>query len=151
MSGIADFIDRLVRGILALLFAGLIAVVAFQIAARNILLISAPWSLDVAQLLFSWCIFLGAGLAFRYREHYTVNLWPAHSPLDIIPGIAAFLASVAVIFVLIRHGIAMSGIGLNRLSLSLNISEFWFYLPIPVCGFLMALFQFEKLTKGELE
>lgn len=151
MSGIADFIDRLVRGILALLFAGLIAVVAFQIAARNILLISSPWSLDVAQLLFSWCIFLGAGLAFRYREHYTVNLWPAHSPLDIIPAIAAFLASVAVIFVLIRHGIAMSGIGLNRLSLSLNISEFWFYLPIPVCGFLMALFQLEKLTKGELE
>ena len=151
MSGIVDFIDRLLRGILALLFAGLIAVVAFQIAARNILLISAPWSLDVAQLLFSWCIFLGAGLAFRYREHYTVNLWPAHGPLGMIPKIAAFPASIAVIFVLIRHGIEMSGIGLNRLSLSLDISEFWFYLPIPVCGSLMALFQLEKLTKGELE
>ena len=151
MFAIAEFIDRLLRAILALLFTGLIAVVAFQVIARNILLIAVPWSLDVAQLLFSWCIFLGAGLAFRYREHYTVNLWPPDSPLGIIPKIATFLASIVIVFVLIRHGIEMSEIGLNRLSLSLNISEFWFYLPIPICGSLMALFQLEKITKGELE
>ncbi len=151
MSAFVDFIDRLLRVILAGLFAGLIAVVALQVVARNILLVPVPWSLEVAQLLFSWCLFTGAALAFRYEEHYRVDLWSSNSPLDVIPKTTALLATVIVVFVLVRHGIEMSEIGLNRMSLSLNMSEFWFYLPIPVCGLLIALFQCEKLTKGALE
>ena len=151
MSVLVDCIDRLLRMILAGLFAGLIAVVALQVVARNILLIPVPRSLEVAQLLFSWCLSPGAALAFRYQEHYRVNLWPPNNPLDIIPKTTALLATVIVVFVLVRHGIEMSEIGLNRMSLSLNMSEFWLYLPIPVRGLLMGLFQCEKLIKGELE
>ena len=56
-----------------------------------------------------------------------------------------------MIYVLTRYGVVMSMIALNRLSLSLGISEFWFYLPIPLSGALMGLFLLEKLVNGELE
>ena len=68
------------------------------------------------------------------------------SPWQLLPKAVSFLASIAVIYVLAWHGIKMSQIGLDRLSLVLDISEFWFYLPIPICGVLMGLFLIEKLV-----
>ncbi|MFK8036205.1 MAG: TRAP transporter small permease [Hyphomicrobiales bacterium] len=146
-----SIIDRVLQSVLATLFAGLIAVVFLQVAARNVFKIPVVWTLDLAQLIFSWCIFLGAALAFRYGGHYLVNLWKEDSRLEFMPRTVAFLASCAVIFVLTWHGTIMSMIGLNRTSLSLGISEFWFYLPIPLCGALMGLFLLEKLIKGDLK
>lgn len=143
-----DALDRLFQTILAGLFAGLIAVVFVQVAARNILMVPMTWTLDLAQLLFSWCIFLGAAFAYRRGGHYLVNLWPDDSPLNIIPRIATILAAGVVVFVLVWHGALMSQIGLNRVSLSLNISEFWYYVPIPICGVLIGLFTLESLTSG---
>lgn len=151
MYHLVSFIDHKLRMFLAILFAGLISVVAFQVIARNLLAISAPWSLECAQLLFSWCIFIGAGLAFRHGQHYIVDLWPSDSQFNILPNVITLLSSGVVIIVLIRHGAAMSLLGFNRTSLGLGISEFWFYLPIPISGILMAVFLIEKLFKGESE
>lgn len=146
-----DVMDRILQSVLAVLFSGLIGVVFLQVVARNVLKVPITWTLDLAQLIFSWSIFLGAALAFRYGGHYLVNLWKVDSPLEFLPRTVTFLASCVVIFVLTWHGIIMSMIGLNRTSLTLNISEFWFYLPIPLCGALMGLFLLEKLMNGNLE
>ncbi|WP_306261232.1 TRAP transporter small permease [Pararhizobium sp. IMCC21322] len=145
LKTLGDTLDRIFQMVLACLFAGLIGVVFMQVAARNILMVPMTWTLDLAQLLFSWCIFLGAAFAYRRGGHYLVNLWPKNSPLNIIPKIATYLAAAIVVYVLVRHGIIMSLIGLNRVALSLNISEFWFYLPIPICGAFIGLFTIEAL------
>lgn len=150
LNTIGDFLDKIFQWVLAGLFAGLIAVVFIQVAARNILLMPMTWTLELAQLLFSWCIFLGAAFAYRRGGHYLVNLWPANSPLNILPKVSTYLAAIIVVFVLVWHGTIMSQIGLNRVSLSLNISEFWFYLPIPICGALIGLFTIETLTNEKL-
>lgn len=149
IRGLNELLDRYLKIALAILFSGLIGAVFLQVIARNILLVPITWTLDLAQLIFSWCIFLGAALAYRYGGHYLVNLWKENNRFEFVPRIVTFFASCAVIYILVRHGIEMSLIGLNRTTLSLNISEFWFYLPIPLCGFLMGLFLFEKLTKGD--
>ena len=146
-----DAMDRLLRSVLAALFAGLISVVFIQVFARNVLKVPMTWTLDLAQLIFSWCIFLGAALAFRYGTHYLVNIWNEDSRFNILPRVVTFLSSCIVIFVLTWHGTIMSMIGLNRTSLALNISEFWFFLPIPICGTLMGFFLLEKLLNGDLK
>lgn len=147
LKALGDTLDRIFQMVLACLFSGLIAVVFIQVAARNILLVPMTWTLDLAQLLFSWCIFLGAAFAYRRGGHYLVNLWPKDSPLEIIPKVATYLAAAVVVFVLVWHGVIMSMIGLNRVSLALNISEFWFYLPIPLCGAFIGLFTIEALLE----
>ena len=146
LQTINDRIERLVGGTLALLFTGLILTVFMQVVARNILLIPLVWTLDLAQLLFSWCIFLGAALAYRRNQHYQIDLWPKGGALEWLPRIAVLMGSVVVLFVLIRNGYAMTVIGLNRESQSLGVSEMWFFMPIPIGGFLMALFLLENLT-----
>ncbi len=146
-----SFLDSILQVILAILFSGLITVVFMQVVARNILKIPLVWTLDLAQLIFSWCIFLGAALAFRYNGHYLVDLWKKDSSFEFLPRSAVLIASLAVVYVLTWHGIQMSLIVLNRMSLSLNISIFWFYVPIPICGALIGLFLLEKVIKGELK
>lgn len=138
-------LNRISRNVLAVLFAGLIVVVFVQVAARNVLHLPLTWTLDLAQLLFTWCIFLGAAFAFRQGGHYLVDLWPDNRRLNQILGFVTHGATAVVVYVLVWHGLLMSQIGLNRMSLSLNISEFWYYLPIPLCGLLIGLFALENL------
>lgn len=130
------------------LFAGLILVVFTQVVARNILQVPMIWTLDMAQLLFSWCIFLGAALAFRQGQHYVVNIWPQTGRFNVLPVVVPILASAIVIYVLVWNGFAMSQIGLNRTSPALGISEFWFFVPIPLGGLCMALFLLESTIEG---
>jgi TRAP-type C4-dicarboxylate transport system permease small subunit len=144
LTRINDVIERVVGWLLAVLFTALILTVFAQVTARSVLEIPVIWTLDVAQLLFSWCIFIGAGLAFRHGQHYTVNLWPGGA-LEVIPRVAATIAACVVIYVLLVNGSAMTGIGLRRTSPALGITEAWFFLPIPLGAGLMALFLLERI------
>ena len=140
-------IEAWVGRALAVAFAGLITVVFIQVVARNVLQLPMIWTLDLAQLLFAWCIFIGAALAFRQGAHYIVNLWPSASFMDSLSTRASMLLSAIVIFVLIFNGVKMSMIGLNRESPSLGFSEFWFFVPMPVCGVFMLLFLIEHVLR----
>ncbi|MEM6381057.1 MAG: TRAP transporter small permease subunit [Pseudomonadota bacterium] len=148
LTRLNDLVERAALWLLALLFAGLIAVVGLQVLARNVLQVPMIWTLDMAQLLFSWCIFVGAAVAFRQKRHYEVNIWPETGAITLIPRIAATVACVIVIYVLARHGFEMAQITLPRFNQSLQISEVWFIAPIPLGGALMALFLVEQIAEG---
>lgn len=148
ISRLNTAIERYVGGALAVAFAGLILVVFVQVAARNVLRMPMIWTLDLAQLLFAWCIFIGASLAFRARAHYIVNIWPADGLMANVSARISLVFSAIIIFVLVFNGLKMSLIGLNRESPSLGLSEFWFFIPIPVCGLLMLLFLIEHVLCG---
>ena len=143
-----DVLERAVAWALGALFAGLIAVVAMQVLARNVLEVPMIWTLDLAQLLFVWCIFLGAALAWRKGGHYEVNLWPAAGPMAQVPRIVAVFATLAVVWVLIVNGAAMTQIATRRTSQTLGISEFWYFFPIPLCGGLIAIFLVEAVARA---
>lgn len=140
-------IERYVGRALAVAFAGLILVVFLQVVARNVLRMPMIWTLDLAQLLFAWCIFIGASLAFRAGAHYIVNLWHGDGLMSRLSTRISTVFSAIVIFVLIFNGVKMSLIGLNRESPSLGFSEFWFFVPIPVCGVFMLLFLVEHVLR----
>lgn len=140
-------IEHYVGRALAVAFAALIVVVFIQVAARNVFRMPMIWTLDLAQLLFAWCIFIGASLAFRQGAHYIVNLWPGTGFMDVLSTRISMAFSAIVIFVLIFNGVNMSLIGLNRESLALGLSEFWFFVPIPVCGVFMSLFLLEHVLR----
>lgn len=143
-----EIIVRYVGLALAFGFAGLILVVFAQVTARNVLQVPMIWTLELAQLLFSWCIFIGAALAFRQGSHYVVNLWSEEGIMNILTNWISMIFSAVVIFVLIVNGVKMSLIGLNRQSLTLGLSEFWLYVPIPICGVFMLLFLAERLLRA---
>lgn len=139
--------ERLMRWLLAIGFAGLIGVVFLQVFSRNVLQTHLIWTADLAQLLFAWCIFLGAALAFRWDAHYTLDILPARgqnarAAIDVV----AHLAAMSVLMVLLTSGWTLLALRGKGISVSLGMSEFWFYLPIPVSAVLMLSFLIEKIA-----
>jgi TRAP-type C4-dicarboxylate transport system permease small subunit len=139
-------VSKALGWLLALFFAAMIATVFLQVFARNVLEIPLVWTLDVAQLLFAWCIFLGAALALRWDAHYSLDLVPENWRVTgSVFRIIAHLGAIVVVWVLLVHGWSFTLIGFNRIAPAIGITEFWFFLPIPLSGAAMALFLAEMI------
>jgi len=142
-----DLLEFAVTAAIAVAFAGMVATVALQVIARNILKMSMIWTLDVAQLLFAWCIFLGAAVALRQGRQYVLTLLPERfARTNAAIGLFAFAASVVVVWVMIQAGFDMAERAGRRTKPSLGLSEFWFYVAIPLGGIVSASFLLEQAS-----
>jgi len=143
-SKICHGLMRGVETVLGVLFLGLIVSVALQVIARNVLHIPLLWTSDMAQLLFSWLIFIGAAVGLRQGAHYFVDILPEG---DGMLGRAVtwfgVLAGAAVVWILIVNGWALTMARARGEIQSIGISRMWLYLPIPLSGVMMGLFLVE--------
>ena len=145
---VAQQLERTCLWLLATGFALLIATVTLQVASRNLFKVPIIWTLDVAQLLFSWLIFLGAAVAFRRGGHYAIDIIPEHwAGISAGVNLVGIVLSGLVIFVLVYFGWDFTRIGLTRTAPALEISEAWYFLPIPLGGAMMAFFLVESSLK----
>lgn len=146
IRAVNSFIDKTLKKLLAIMFALMVIVVFVQVFSRNVLETSFIGILDIAQLLFSWCIFIGAALALRRDAHYNLDLIPAHWH-----GANAFLkafghsASLVVVYVLAVFGFEFTLSSSSQEIPSLEISGLWLFLPIPLGGLVMGLFLIEMI------
>ncbi|MDQ0313623.1 TRAP transporter small permease [Amorphus orientalis] len=136
----------LARGLMWLGFAAMIATVALQVLARNVLGVPMIWTGDVAQLLFTWLIFVGAAVGLRSGVHYVVDLLPDNRPwMKAAADWLSLLAGVAVAYMLLRYGWMLAEVRSTGTVQSLGISRFWMFLPLPASGALMLVFLAEML------
>lgn len=139
-------IDWVLKYFLSAMFALMVIVVFVQVFSRNVLETSFIGILDIAQLLFSWCIFIGAALALRRDAHYNLDLIPTHWH-----GANAFLkafghsASLVVVYVLAVIGYDFTLNSSSQEIPSLQISGMWLFMPIPIGGIVMGLFLIEMI------
>lgn len=130
---------------LGLAFMALVATVGYQVAARNLLGIPAIWTPHVAQLLFSWLIFVGSGFAYRRNTHYVVDLFPSGwVTWDRVLRALAPVAALIVGYVLIRYGLVMVELRGRANVPTLGISWAWMYWPLPILGAMVMLFTLER-------
>jgi TRAP-type C4-dicarboxylate transport system permease small subunit len=146
IRSINQVLDRLLSWLVSAAFAIMIVVVFVQVLNRNVLTVSLVWTLDVAQLAFSWCIFIGAALALRWDEHYALDLIPAEWKLtNSVISILSHFAISGVVGVLIYNGWILSNMAWTRVASGLEIPEMWFFLPIPLGAMAMACFLAELI------
>lgn len=130
-------------------FLGLILTVGFQVLARNVLKLPFVWTMDLAQLLFAWLIFIGAAVAFRRGGHYAIDMFPeSWTRWNAFLGGVGVAASLCVIYVLIRYGWVLVEVRQTAEVQTLGITQSWFFLPIPLSGALMLLFLIENLVRA---
>ncbi|QPM89708.1 TRAP transporter small permease [Pseudooceanicola algae] len=142
---LCDGISGVIRTLAWIAFAGMIATVALQVAARNLLDAPMIWTSDMALLLFTWLIFVGAALGLRTGAHYLVDMLPTHRPkVRLFVEIISLLAGFTVAWILGVHGWTLAQMRASGEVQSLGISRFWIYLPLPVSGALMAVFLIEQ-------
>ena len=130
--------------IMVLLFT---CVVIFQVLARNYILVSVPWTDEVALILFVWSVFLGAAVALRKRMHYLVDLFPpscrrTNSFLDLF---ASFLV-LGVVLIFLYGGSVFAHMGLARRFSSILVTQSWLFVSMPVAAACMLLFSVENIA-----
>ncbi|MDT0684353.1 TRAP transporter small permease [Roseicyclus sp. F158] len=146
LNRIVDGVTWAVRLFMWLGFAAMIATVALQVVARNILQTSFIWTGDVAQLLFAWLIFIGAAVGLRVGAHYRVDMIPDGRPaMQRAAEIIALAAGVCVALILLIQGWQLAQVRASADVQSLGISRFWMFAPMPVSGALMLLYLAEMV------
>jgi TRAP-type transport system small permease protein len=139
-------LDAVLRWVLSCAFAVMILVVFLQVVNRNIIGVSLVWTLDVAQMMFSWCIFIGAALALRWNEHYILDLIPkSWGKVDSAVSIFAHVAVTTVVVIIGINGWFFAERGLNQVAAGLEIAETWFFAPIPLGAAAMVCFLAELI------
>ncbi|MFZ5966105.1 MAG: TRAP transporter small permease [Bacillota bacterium] len=138
---------------IGVMFIILIVLLVFIAAVIRWLGFPVAWSIDVAQLLFGWVVFLGADVALKNDSHIGVDMIINRFPFRVRKTIKIinYVCIQAFLLVITFYGIDLSIKNYERLFNTLKLSYSYATISVPVgCG-LMFLTMCEKLKKAVVE
>lgn len=148
MKKFFDFLERVLKYTLVILLTAMTIVVVIGIFARYILLISIPWTEEIARYLMIWTGFVGFGVAYRKKELISVKLF-----IDILPAnlfrMALFVSDILCsifLIVAVIYGIKLCLINMNQLSPASRIPVSIIYAAIPLGCTLYLVFVVESIS-----
>lgn len=97
------------------------------------------WSVEFAQLLFVWAIFLGANRTLREKKHITVDIFTKFMPEKLRKGVEIFTKVVILGFLvfLMIYGFQLSAENSVRQINNLPLSYSFITLAVPIGSLLM--------------
>jgi len=134
--------DWAVERILAIVFVVFTLLSFTQVIARYFFGHPLTWTEEISRYLFVWVVFVGAGVAERYRAHVTLDfLVSRFSPrvrywLDIVNG---FLCAAMVLTLFVWYGWSLTLIAMRQHSPYGGPPVGMATLAIPVGGLLMVV------------
>ena len=145
-----DAVYKFVLFICKLLLVVDIAITSMSVAGRYISFIPDPaWSEEVVLSCMAYMAVLSAALAIRRGAHIRMTALDSHLPkklvksLDILADVAVLVLAVIMLTVGWTYA---SGIGSKGTYVSMpGVSRFWMYLPVPLAGVAMIIFEIEAL------
>ncbi|MDD4569847.1 MAG: TRAP transporter small permease [Tepidanaerobacteraceae bacterium] len=145
-----DLAYKIVLFLCKLLLIVDILITTIAVAGRYISFIPDPsWSEEIILTCMAFMAVLSAALAIRRNAHIRMTAFDKFLPkrllkfLDIISDIAVLVLAVVMIVVGWRYSVQIGSKG-YYVSMP-NLSRFWMYLPVPVAGIAMFIFQIEVL------
>ncbi len=145
-----DGVYKVVLVICKLLLIADILITSFAVLGRYIPAIPDPsWSEEVVLTLMSYMAVLSAALAIRRGAHIRMTAFDRYLPekvlkvLDLVADI--MVLAFAVVMLVVGTDYA-STIGSKGTYVSMpSVSRIWMYLPVPIAGGAMILFELETL------
>ncbi|MBR4832091.1 MAG: TRAP transporter small permease [Butyrivibrio sp.] len=125
-----------------------ILITSLSVAGRYIKFIPDPaWSEEVVLTLMAYMAVLSAALAIRRGAHIRMTAFDTYLPkgvikaLDFLNDIFVFALALVMIIVGWKYALTIGSKG-SYISMPF-LSRFWMYLPIPVAGVAMFVFELE--------
>jgi len=151
MGKLLDGYFWLLKITLTLLMAVLIVPVSMQIASRYLGIIPRYiWTEELARFCFIWIIMIGAMIAMRENEHFTVDLLP--TPVSnagkAIAGIFADLMCFILALVFVIWGWPLLKFGLLQTSEMAELPMVYIYAAWPLTGLTWILFLAERTLRN---
>jgi len=145
-----DTAYKVILFICKLLLIADILITSMAVAGRFISFIPDPaWSEEIVLPLMSYMAVLSAALAIRRGAHIRMSAFDRYLPkklilaLDILSDIGVLVLALVMIFEGWKYAVQIGSRG-TYVSMP-NVSRLWMYLPIPVAGVGMLIFQLEVL------
>lgn len=107
------------------------------------------WSEEIVLTLMSYMAVLSAALSIRTNSHIRMTALDQYLPkklvmvLDVVSDIAVLILGIIMLVIGTQYATTLGARGFY-VSLP-KLSKFWQYLPIPVAGFAMIVFEIEAL------
>jgi TRAP-type C4-dicarboxylate transport system permease small subunit len=145
-----DWTYKIIMFICKLLLIGDILITSWAVAGRYIPFITDPhWSEEIVLTFMVYMAVLSATLAIRKGAHIRMTAFDTYLPKKVLV-VSDILADIAVLILgiyLVKYGIKFcnSPLSLRGKYASLPLSKFWQYLPIPVAGIGMIIFELEQI------
>jgi len=146
-----DWTYKILMFICKLLLIGDIVITAWAVAGRYIPFITDPhWSEEIVLTLMVYMAVLSATLAIRKRAHIRMTAFDKYLPKKVLMA-SDLLADIAVLalgVVLVIYGVKFCNSPLSirgKYASIPTLSKFWQYLPIPVAGASMIIFELEQV------
>jgi TRAP-type C4-dicarboxylate transport system permease small subunit len=148
MKRFYDSLEKSLRIALLVLVSGIVVTTMLQIVARFILMVSIPWTDELARYLMIWASFVGLGVAYRKKELICVEFFREKLPPDLLKMsllISDLLCSIFAIIIVI-YGVKLCVQNVPQASASMRISLGIIYAIIPLGCLLFLLFVFESVS-----
>ncbi len=148
-----DWTYKILMFICRILLIGDILITCWSVAGRYIPFITDPhWSEEIILTLMVYMTVLSASLAIRRAAHIRMTAFDKYLPKKVIK-VMDLLADIAVLVLgvyLVIYGFRFcnSPLSLRGKYASLpGLSKFWQYLPVPVAGISMIIFELEQIFR----
>lgn len=134
--------DRIIEGGVIGAFLFFVALTFGQVVLRYGFGRPLTWAEEVSRYLFVWVVFVGAGVAARYRGHialdFLVNRFPPR-PRHVVAMIMGVLSLAMLLLVFVWYGWTLTLVSMRQESPATGVPVGYATLAIPVGGLLTAL------------
>ena len=142
-------ITTVVKWVMVSMTIVIFIITTLTVFTRYVLNVVPSWSEEIPRYLLVWITYLGAGLAIKFKEHISLDVFFNLMPLRarqaghlILNGLVAIVAAIMIVY----------GIGLvnhfgEDLMESIPVTNFWLYLAMPISGSLMLLYLVQDTWK----
>jgi TRAP-type C4-dicarboxylate transport system permease small subunit len=136
-----EVMDRCINWFLAMLMAGMVAIVSAQVWYRFILNDPLSWSEEAARYLFVWISFMGAAAGVRYQVHLGIDLMEKILPAGSYRLVVIIVNLIIQVFLLmiIYWGFKILGVIQFQESPSMHISMRYPYMAVPMGSIFMLI------------
>lgn len=148
MKPFYDHVYNVVLFICKILLIVDILITSVAVAGRYIPFIPDPaWSEEVVLSLMAYMAVLSAALAIRRKAHIRMTALDRYLPdrlinfLDMFSDLAVMALGFVMIFVGWKYAVKIGSRG-SYISIP-QLSRFWMYIPIPLAGLAMVIFEIE--------
>ena len=148
-----DWTYKILMFVCRILLIGDILITCWSVAGRYIPFITDPhWSEEVVLTLMVYMTVLSASLAIRRAAHIRMTAFDRYLPEKVVK-VLDLLADIAVLVLgvyLVVYGIRFCNSPLSirgKYASIPTLSKFWQYLPVPVAGVSMIIFELEQIFR----
>lgn len=143
---------QIIMVVCKLLLIADIAITSMAVAGRYIPFIPDPvWSEEIVLTCMIYMALISAALAVHRGCHIRMTALDAYLPGSVVQILDVFGDMIVLVFAMIMAVVGMQyavKVGKNSMYTSLPwLSKFWLYVPVPVAGAAIALFQGEVLYR----